>query len=135
MWKWVSKNCSTNEYMNEFVVILKLINFKNGKLKNWNFEIFFKFNDFFFFFDDKQIEINYKIFETRRFNLLWPKISIPSGRNNFDLSRITIECVGLWLWAVCAIRHGLSWPSVTRAQRPWWRDLHFDFRHWLIQLL
>ena len=26
--------------MNEFVVILKLINFKNGKLKNWNFENF-----------------------------------------------------------------------------------------------
>ena len=27
------KKCSTNEYMNEFVVILKLINIKNGKLK------------------------------------------------------------------------------------------------------
>ena len=24
--------------MNEFVVILKSINFKSGKLKNWNFE-------------------------------------------------------------------------------------------------
>ena len=29
--KWVSKNCSINEYMNEFVAILKWINFKNGK--------------------------------------------------------------------------------------------------------
>ena len=27
------KNCSSNEYMNEYVVILKLINFKNEKLK------------------------------------------------------------------------------------------------------
>ena len=37
------KNCSTNEYMNEFVVILKLINLinlKNGKIKNLNFANF-----------------------------------------------------------------------------------------------
>ena len=33
LWKVVSKDCSTNEYMNEFAVILKSINFKNGKLK------------------------------------------------------------------------------------------------------
>ena len=24
-----------------------------------------------------------------------------------EKSRIITECVGLWLWAVCAIRHGL----------------------------
>ena len=30
------KKCTTNEYLNEFVVILKLIYFKNGKLKIWN---------------------------------------------------------------------------------------------------
>ena len=76
-----------------------------------------------------------------KFKYLKHDVSICSDSINqmsdpiFDLSRITIECVGLWLWAVCAIRHGLSWPSVTRAQRPWWRDLHFDFRHWFIQLL
>ena len=38
--KWVSKNGSINEYMNEFVVILKWINFKNGKLIKGNFEKF-----------------------------------------------------------------------------------------------
>ena len=32
------KNSSNNEYINEFVVILKLINFKNRKLKNENFK-------------------------------------------------------------------------------------------------
>ena len=39
------KNCSTNEYTNEFAVILKLINFKNGKLKIEIFKIF-KFNGY-----------------------------------------------------------------------------------------
>ena len=34
------KNYSTNKYMNEFVVILKSINFKNGKQNNLNFEKF-----------------------------------------------------------------------------------------------
>ena len=28
MWKWVSKNCSTNEYINEFVVIFKFNDLK-----------------------------------------------------------------------------------------------------------
>ena len=38
-------NCSTNEYMNELVVILKWINFKNGKLKIEIMKIF-KFNGY-----------------------------------------------------------------------------------------
>ena len=40
MWKLVSKNCSTNEYINEFVVILKLINFKKWETEIRNFEKF-----------------------------------------------------------------------------------------------
>ena len=45
MWKWVSKDCSTNEYINEFVVILKSISFKMGnwKLKFWEIS---KFNGY-----------------------------------------------------------------------------------------
>ena len=30
------KNCSTNEYMNEFIVTLKLISFKNGNFENFS---------------------------------------------------------------------------------------------------
>ena len=38
-------------------------------------------------------------------------------------------CWPLALGRLCHPARPYSWPSVTRAQRPWWRDLHFDFRH------